>query len=92
MRILVSNVQESNQKSRARDFDFADGIALNMFKKTLKTHLFKTHFQKEFNNSFRRVYHKVTDHVFLVESIVTYHRISRKRCITIIVTDNFVNL
>ena len=30
----------------------------------------------------RRVYHIVTDHAFWVESIVTYHRIYRKKCIT----------
>ena len=30
----------------------------------------------------RRVYHIVTDHAFWVESIVTYHRIYRKQCIT----------
>ena len=31
---------------------------------------------------YRRVYHIVTDHAFWVESIVTYHRIYRKKCIT----------
>ena len=31
----------------------------------------------------RRVYHIVTDHAFWVESIVTYHRIYRKKCITL---------
>ena len=30
----------------------------------------------------RRVHHMVTDHAFWVESIVTYHRIYRKKCIT----------
>ena len=30
----------------------------------------------------RRAYHIVTDHAFWVESIVTYHRIYRKKCIT----------
>ena len=30
----------------------------------------------------RRVYHIVTDHTFWVESIVTYHRIYREKCIT----------
>ena len=38
-----------------------------------------------------RVYHIVTDHAFWVESIVTYHRIYRKK-VYHIVTDNFVNL
>ena len=32
--------------------------------------------------TFRRVYHIVTDRAFWVESIVTYHRIYRKKCIT----------
>ena len=31
---------------------------------------------------YRRMYHIVTDHAFWVESIVTYHQIYRKKCIT----------
>ena len=34
------------------------------------------------DDTIRRVYHIVTDHAFWVESIVTYHRIYRKKCIT----------
>ena len=34
------------------------------------------------NITLRRVYHIVTDHAFWVESIMTYHRIYRKKCIT----------
>ena len=38
------------------------------------------HLEKKQTN--RRVYHIVTDHAFWVESIVTYHRIYQKKCIT----------
>ena len=35
------------------------------------------------SSAHRPVYHIVMDHAFQVESIVTYHRISPKKCITL---------
>ena len=55
----------------------------------------KQHYIRSHTYTDRRVYHIVTDNVFWVESIVTFHQISpppQKKKVYHIVTDNFVNL